>query len=80
MISYICCKRGGNNCPKREECRRYINADIGVAWNLFKYMCTENDDYQLFMEKEETTELVPVNEEQNATKDTNNEELKSIDE
>ncbi len=80
MISYICCKRGGNNCPKKDDCRRYINADIGVAWNLFKYMCTENDDYQLFMEKEETTELVPVNEEQNATKDTNNEELKSIDE
>ena len=56
MITYICCKRGGNNCPKREECRRYINADIGVAWNLFKYMCTENDNYQLFMEREETTE------------------------
>ena len=38
MISYICCKRGGNNCPKRDECRRYANADIGVAWNLFKHV------------------------------------------
>ena len=31
MITYICCKRGGNNCPKRDECRRYANADIGEA-------------------------------------------------
>ena len=73
MITYICCKRGGNNCPKREECRRYINADIGVAWNLFKYMCTENDNYQLFMEREETTEVAPINKERNASKDTKNE-------
>lgn len=80
MITYICCKRGGNTCPKKEECRRYINADIGVAWNLFKYMCTENDDYQLFMEKEETTEVAHINKEQNASKDTNNEELKGTDE
>lgn len=73
MITYICCKRGGNNCPKREECRRYINADIGVAWNLFKYMCTENDNYQLFMEREETTEVAPINKERNSSKDTKNE-------
>lgn len=73
MTSYICCKRGGNNCPKKEECRRYINADIGVAWNLFKYMCTEENDYHLFMEKEETTEVVLINKEQNASKDTKNE-------
>lgn len=73
MITYICCKRGGNNCPKRDECRRYINADTGVAWNLFKYMCTENDDYQLFMEREEMTELVPINKGKDANKNTNNE-------
>jgi len=72
MITYICCKRSGNNCPKKEECRRYINADIGVAWNLFKYMCTENDNYQLYMEREETTEVAPINKEQNGNIDTKN--------
>ena len=30
------------------------------------------------MEREETTELVPVNEEQNATKDSNDEDNKEV--
>ena len=74
MITYICCKRGGNNCPKRDECRRYMNADIGVSWNLFKHVCTEKDNYQLFMEMEETTELVPINNGQDSSDATRNED------
>lgn len=74
MITYICCKRGGNNCPKREECRRYMNADIGVSWNLFKHVCTEKDNYQLFMEMEETTELVPINKRQDSSDATGKED------
>ena len=52
--------------------RMPILAWLGIFLNMY--------NYQLFMEREETTELVPINEEQNATKDTNNEELENIDE
>ena len=53
MLFYICCTQEENECPKREECRRYLNANEGTSWTLFKYMCTEENDYHLFMEKEE---------------------------
>lgn len=53
MLFYICCTQEENNCPKKEECRRYLNANEGTSWTLFKYMCTEKNDYHLFMEKEE---------------------------
>ena len=53
MFFYICCTQEDNECPKREECRRYLNANEGTDWTLFKYMCTEENDYHLFMEKEE---------------------------
>lgn len=65
MFFYICCAQEENECPKKEECRRYLNANEGTSWTLFKYMCTEENDYHLFMEKEETTEIVSINEEQN---------------
>lgn len=53
MLFYICCTQEENECPKKEECRRYLNANEGTSWTLFKYMCTEENDYHLFMEKEE---------------------------
>lgn len=51
MKFYICCKQEGNDCPKKDECRRYLDADKEVSWALFKHVCTEENDYQLFMEK-----------------------------
>ena len=53
MFFYICCTQEDNECPRREECRRYLNANEGTSWTLFKYMCTEENDYHLFMEREE---------------------------
>ena len=53
MFFYICCAQEDNECPRREECRRYLNANEGTSWTLFKHMCTEENDYHLFMEKEE---------------------------
>lgn len=53
MVFYICCTQNGNDCPKKEECRRYEHAKEEVSWSLFKYMCTEDNDYHLFMEKVE---------------------------
>lgn len=69
MTFYICCTQEENNCPKKEECRRYLNANEGTSWTLFKYMCTEENDYHLFMKKEEDNnikneEQETVNEEQ----------------
>ena len=54
MAFYISCTQGGNDCPRKEECRRYESAKTDVSWNLFKYACTDENDYQLFMEKEGT--------------------------
>ena len=70
MPFYICCTQEENECPKKEECRRYLNANEGTSWTLFKYMCTEENDYHLFMEKEEDNNI--KNEEQ----ETVNEEQK----
>lgn len=53
MLFYICCAQEENECPRREECRRYLNANEGTNWTLFKYTCTEENNYHLFMEKEE---------------------------
>ena len=54
MLFQICCAQEENECPKKEECRRYLNANEGTSWTLFKYMCTEENNYHLFMEKENT--------------------------
>ena len=70
MFFYICCTQEDNECPRREECRRYLNANEGTSWTLFKYMCTKENDYHLFMEKEEDNNI--KNEEQ----ETVNEEQK----
>ncbi len=80
MLFYICCTQEENECPKREECRRYLNANEGTSWTLFKYMCTEENDYHLFMEKEETTSVVSINEEQNIDKDIKKEGDNNINE
>ena len=70
MFFYICCTQEDNECPKREECKRFLNANEGTSWTLFKYMCTEENDYHLFMEKEKDNNI--KNEEQ----ETVNEEQK----
>ncbi len=72
MITYICCKQGGNNCPKREECRRYLDADKEVSWALFKHVCTEENDFQLFMEKLPTEIMIVENTEDKEISEQNN--------
>lgn len=52
MVFYICCTQKDNVCPKKDECRRYQNAKTEVSWSLFKYVCTEDSDFPLFMERE----------------------------
>lgn len=70
MFFYICCTQEENECPKKEECRRYLNANEGTSWTLFKYMCTEENDYHLFMKKED--ENIIDNKEENENEETKN--------
>ena len=53
MFFYICCTQEDNECPRREECRRYLNANEGTSWTLFKYVCTEENNYHLFMKQDD---------------------------
>ena len=61
MILYYCCTQNNNNCPNKESCMRYLHADSEPHAKLFKYACTEDNNYQLYIAKEITTELVAKN-------------------
>ena len=57
MIYYMCCTIENNNCPKKEECKRYLNAKDNSCMTLFKYACTEENDYLLFMRQENDNKI-----------------------
>lgn len=47
------CKKENNTCPKREECKRYMEADDKECVStLFKFSCTENNNFLLYMKHE----------------------------
>lgn len=52
MSDIYYCTKEDNYCPKKEECRRYIEEDECRA-TLFKEACTEDNDYVLFMRIEQ---------------------------
>jgi len=54
MIYYMCCTIENNNCPKKEECKRYLNAKDNSCMTLFKYACTEKNNYHLFMKQDDS--------------------------
>ena len=47
------CTQENNTCPKKETCKRYMNAEGKNHTTLFKVACTENNNYVLFMEYKE---------------------------
>lgn len=53
MIYYMCCTIENNDCPKKKECKRYLNAENNSCMTLFKYACTEKNDYHLFMKQDD---------------------------
>ena len=65
MILYYCCTQKNNDCPNKEKCMRYLNAESAPHATLFKYACKENNGYQLFIEKEKETDMVVVNNTEN---------------
>jgi hypothetical protein len=72
MTLYYCCTQENNDCPNKEKCMRYLNANTEPHATLFKYACTEENEYLLFMAKAEETDLVTTGEGQ-----TDNEKEKS---
>ena len=73
MTLYYCCTQENNYCPNKEKCMRYLNANTEPHATLFKYACKEENGFQLFIEKEESTELTNINEGQNDNNTTKNE-------
>lgn len=65
MILYYCCTRKNNDCPNKEKCMRYLNAESAPHATLFKYACKEDNGYQLYIEKEKETDMVVVNNTEN---------------
>ena len=72
MILYYCCTRKNNDCPNKEKCMRYLNAESAPHATLFKYACKEDNGYQLYIEKEKETDMVVVNNTENEKIDEQN--------
>lgn len=47
--SYYFCQKDGNECKKRETCKRYINSEGQVTSRLFKVMCNEQNAHALYI-------------------------------
>lgn len=73
MILYYCCTQKNNDCPNKEKCMRYLNAETEPHATLYKYACKEENGFQLFTEREDNTELATQNEDKNSDNTTKNE-------
>ena len=47
--SYYFCQKDGNDCEKRETCKRYLNSEGQAISRLFKIMCNEQNDHVLYI-------------------------------
>ena len=73
MILYYCCTQENNDCPNKETCMRYLNAESAPHATLFKYACTEDNNYHLYLKKDE--DIIEATD-----SDGNNEEAKNNEE
>lgn len=73
MILYYCCIQENNDCPNKEKCMRYLNAESAPHATLFKYACTEENNYHLYLKKDEDIIEEHISNENNEEV-TNNEE------
>lgn len=49
------CIKGNNDCPKQNECERYIDSDAhNCKTTLFKTACTDDNNRILFIKAEHT--------------------------
>lgn len=47
--SYYFCQKDGNDCEKRETCKRYLNSADQAISRLFKEMCNDKNNYVLYI-------------------------------
>lgn len=47
--SYYFCQKDGNDCEKRETCKRYLNSANQATSRLFKEMCNDKNNYVLYI-------------------------------
>lgn len=66
MSFYYCCTHDNNDCINKENCMRYLSAESEPHTTLYKYACTEDNNYLLYINKEENKT--------NDTEENNNEE------
>ncbi len=52
-IHLYSCSRLNNKCVKKDTCERYVNANEQSATTLFKFACTELNNYILYIKREE---------------------------
>ena len=50
------CTQENNDCPRKEECKRFMEAENQDTATLFKMACTEDNNYVLFMNYDENIE------------------------
>lgn len=54
MSNIYYCTQEDNYCPKKENCKRYVELnDEKCHATLFKTACTEDNDYVLYMKHNE---------------------------
>ena len=65
MSFYYCCTQDNNDCVNKENCMRYLNADSEPHTTLFKYACTEENNYHLYMKKDDDNIIITNDKENN---------------
>lgn len=50
---YYCSNDKNNNCSKKDKCKRYLKLKNERVTSLYKEVCTENNNYVLFIENKE---------------------------
>lgn len=46
------CRNAENTCSKKDSCLRYLDAKNNPVSTLFKYACTEKNNYVLYIHKD----------------------------
>ena len=47
--SYYFCQKDGNECCKKDTCKRFLDSDGNVSARLFKIMCNAENNHILYI-------------------------------
>lgn len=54
--SYYFCQKDGNDCCKKDTCKRFLDSDDNVNTRLFKIMCNYKNNYILYIPERDGTD------------------------